>query len=100
MADPATIRTLMRHAARWAIAAAQDREPVIRVLHANYAVGYMLALREVASDVEVFELTGYNPYDLFVQLLEVQDEAMQIAMERCPNLIPSPQWLAEIAGEA
>ncbi len=99
MADPATIHILLRHAARWAIAADQDIEPVIRVLHANYAVGYMLALREVASDCEVLAVTGYDPYDLFVELLQVQDAATHEAMALCPQLIPK-SWMAEIAAEA
>ncbi len=100
MADPNTIRTLLRHAARWAIAAGQDREPVIRALHANYAVGYILALREVASDAEVMAVTGYDPYDLYAELLVVQDEATHQIALACPQLIPEPAWLAQIAGEA
>lgn len=99
MAHPTTIHTLLRHAARWAIAADQDREPLIRALHANYAMGYILALREVASDAEVLHVTGYDPYDLFVELLRVQDEATHAVALRCPQLIPQT-WLAEIAGEA
>lgn len=99
MAHPTTIRILMRHAARWAIAAEQDNEPLIRVLHANYAVGYMLALREVASDVQVLDVTGHDPYDLFVEVLRIQDEATHGAAGLCPRLIPS-SWMAQIAGEA
>jgi len=99
MADPATIHTLLRHAARWAVAATQDREPVIRVLHANYAVGYILALRDVASDAQVLQVTGYDPYTLFTELVQLQDEALRHATAGCPHLIPAPQWLAEIAGE-
>ena len=100
MAHPTTIRTLLRHAGRWAIAAVQDNEPAIRMLHANYAVGYMLALREVASDAQVLAVTGYDPFDLFQELLQIQDNAMHQAAAACPTMVPSPRWLAEIAGDA
>jgi hypothetical protein len=90
----------MRHAARWAIAAAQDKEPAIRMLHANYAVGYILALREVASDAQVLQVTGYDPFDLFQELLKIQDDAMHQAAVVCPAMIPNPRWLAKLAGDA
>ena len=99
LADAATIHTLMRHSARWAIAAEQDREPLIRALHANYAMGYILALREVASDADVLATTGYDPYVLFVELLHIQDEATRQVARACPQLTPQPMWLAQVAGE-
>ena len=99
MADPETIHTLIRHAARWAIASEQDERPVIRVLHANYAMGYILALREVASDSEVLRVTGYNPHAMFLELLGIQDRATRAVMKLCPQLVPGPAWLARVAGE-
>ena len=99
MAQPETIYILMRHAARWAVAAEQDREPLIKALHANYAVAYILALREVASDCEVYMLTGYDPYALFLEVLRIQDEATHQIATMCPHLIPQTP-LAIMAGEA
>ena len=100
MAHPTTIRRLLRHSARWAIAAMQDEEPMIRALHANYAMGYIIALREVASDCEVWRLTGVDPFDVFNAIVEIQDSATHQVAMTCPHLIPQPEYLAQIAGEA
>ena len=94
------IDALMRHAARWAIAAGQDRSPVIALLHANYAVGYILALRDIASDAEVLRISGRDPYVLFGELLAIQDQATRALVARCPDLIPGPVHLARLAGES
>ena len=90
---------MMRAAARYAVAAEQDEKPMIQVLHANYAMGYMLALREIASDMEVYQVTGYDPHAMFKWLLEVQDRAAKAVVAVCPELVPGPEWVARLAGE-
>lgn len=99
MARRATIDGLMRHAARWAIASEQDRSPLVALYHANYAVGYILALRDVVSDAEVLRVTGHDPYDLFKELIAIQDRATRALVAACPALMPGSAHLARMAGE-
>ena len=49
---------LVRQTARWATAAKQDKNILIAVLHANYAAGYLWALKDIASDEEIETVTN------------------------------------------
>lgn len=51
-ADDEAIRLLYRQAARYSVASLQDASEVIQVLHANYAMGYLLALKDLATGEE------------------------------------------------
>ena len=99
MATAATLEILSSQAARWAVAARQDLEPFIKLLHANYAMGYVLALRQVASDQEVMMKTGVDPHQLERQIADVQKEAAMYALNRAPGL-QVPNGLARLAKEA
>ena len=99
MATRATLEILASQAARWAVAARQDLEPFIKLLHANYAMGYVLALRQVASDQEVFSKIGLDAYALELEIRQVQSEAAAFAARQAPGLQP-PNGLARLAKEA
>jgi hypothetical protein len=45
------IKKLVRQTARWATAADQDDNGYIANLHATYAMGYLMALREIYTDI-------------------------------------------------
>ena len=49
------ISTLLRQSARWAIASTQDDSAMISLLHANYAAGYLWAVKDIYSDVEIIK---------------------------------------------
>ena len=95
---PYIIRTLLRHAGRWGLAAEQDEEPLVRALHANYAMGYILALREIASDAEVLALTGVDPYVVFIEILTIQDAATAGVVMACPDLMPASPMAQLVRG--
>lgn len=99
MADPATIQTLLRQASRWTVAAEQDTNPLICVLHANYGMAYITALRQVASDAEVIQVTGYDPREVEAYIAEVQDWAVHSFAPHVPHMVPDSP-IAVIAGEA
>ena len=56
--------TLIRQAARWAAAAQQDKSPMIALLHANYGAGYLWALKDIASDQDIYNNTGIDVLQL------------------------------------
>jgi len=59
------------------VAAEQDENPLIRVLHANYGMAYITALRQVASDHEVLEATGHDPRAVEEYIAGIQDWAVR-----------------------
>ena len=55
-----SIKKLVRQSARYATAAQQDKSPAIAILHANYAVAYLYALKDIASDSQIHNATGID----------------------------------------
>lgn len=93
-----TIRILARQAARWAIAAQQDANPIIAALHSNYGASYVFALRQVASDEQVRRATGIDAAELEQRVVAIQDVATKRLATSCPVIAPRGP-LAVQAGE-
>ena len=89
-----TIETLLRQAARWAIASNQDENPMIAVLHANYAAGYLWALRDIATDNEI-ESIGIDLLRFRDEITSVQDRATKKMIGVCPNFGPELSYLTQ-----
>lgn len=79
----------MRQVERYMIAAQQDAHPSIMMLHANYAVGILDAIRQAWSDAEIQQETGYDPKDLHTKAIALQDAAQKKLAFLCPHLVPS-----------
>jgi hypothetical protein len=93
------IKTLVRQTARWAVASEQDKNPLIKVLHANYSAGYLWALLDIAKPSKIEEIMGID-FDKFKgKIMEIQDKATKEASRKCPNFSPQ-SYLAKIGGEA
>jgi hypothetical protein len=92
------VRKLTRQTARWATAARQDKNPLIAVLHANYAAGYLWALKDVASDAEIAQFAE-DSTKFEEEVLKVQDMVTKRLARICPDFAPNPDMLAIIAAE-
>ncbi len=46
-------QALIRQIARWTVASQQDTSPMIALLHANYAAGYLQALELITTEQEI-----------------------------------------------
>lgn len=79
------IQTLIRQACRWSVASVQDTSPLIAVLHANYGAGYLWALRDIATDQEILQVTGVNIDKFKEEIIRIQDLATKKALKVCPN---------------
>lgn len=82
------IETGVRQVLRWMAAAHQDDHPGIKMLHANYAVGYLSLLRQLYPDEEIYRVSGYHPLKLQESAIDLQDEAFLEASGICPDLKP------------
>jgi hypothetical protein len=95
------ITTLVRGCARWASASLQDNSPLVAVLHANYASGYLWALRDVFSDTEIKNASGINIIQFQKHITDTQDTATKKLIHACPQYTKDiDKYLGKIAGES
>ncbi len=94
------IQTLVRQSARWSLAAKQDKNPLIAVLHANYGAGYLWALKDIANDEQIKTATGVNMSDFTKKIVAIQDSVTKKLAKMCPEYAGDPdKYLAAVAGE-
>lgn len=96
------IQILVRQAARWSVAAENDKNPMIAVLHANYGAGYLWALQDIATPAQIEQSTGIDYKQFRASIIRVQETATRRAIRACPQFSPVPSHLrplARIAGE-
>lgn len=94
------IDKLVRQTARWATAAQQDQSPLIALLHANYAAGYLWALKDIASEADISKATGINSKKFEEHIINVQDTTTQKVLKKCPEFAGEVDlYLSTIAGE-
>ena len=79
-----SLNTLIRGCARWAIASKQDTSPLISLLHANYAAGYLWAIKDIYTGEEIYKLTGMNIINFQNEITSLQDNATRKVTNRCP----------------
>lgn len=82
------IRILYRQTARYAVASLQDDSPVIKSLHANYAMGYLMALKDLATTEQFSRATGDNILSFERTIASIQDASTVNLVGDCPDLIP------------
>ena len=94
------INKLVRQTARWATAASQDDNPVIAVLHANYAAGYLWALKDIATDIEIEKASNIEMKKFEKNIIDTQDKVNKNLVNLCPNFIKTDNpYLSKIGGE-
>jgi len=94
------IEKLVRQTARWATAAQQDASPLISMLHANYAAGYLWALKDIATPTEIHKATGVDLKRFEEHIVNVQDATTKKVIKACPQFKGEVDlYLATIAGE-
>lgn len=94
------INTLMRGCARWATASLQDKSPVISVLHANYAAGYLWAIKDIFSYYDIKIATNIDIIEFQKKITDVQDKATQFIISTCPQYGSDINtYFGKIAGE-
>lgn len=85
--DKNSAKILFRQSARWANAAMQDESPLISMLHANYAAGYLWALKDLHTDQEIEKETGIPRRKIEEKITEAQKFAARRTVEYCPQFL-------------
>ena len=101
MAELRIVNILIRQCARWSTASAQDKSPLVSVLHANYGVGYLNALKDIATESQIKEYSNINLQKFTSEVINQQDKATMYTTKQCPNYAKHLNlYLARIAKEA
>lgn len=94
------INTIIRGCARWAAASLQDKSPLVAVLHANYASGYLWALRDTFSDQDIKSSSGIDIIQFQKRITDIQDIATKRIISVCPKYASDiDPYLGKIGGE-
>ena len=83
------LTSLVRQAYRWHVASLQDANPVIAMLHSNYAMGYVGALHSLDTEAGVKLATGIDLPTLEREVAAQQDKSLVALLSACPTLVPS-----------
>ena len=96
------IMTLYRQCSRWAVAAEQDNNDIIRVLHANYAAGYLWAMKDITPTSTFARVTGTDFLEFEKKIVRIQDDATMRLASSCKKSIPTsdPSLLNAIYGKS
>lgn len=82
-----TIKILYRQCARWAAASVQDNATIIKMLHANYAAGYLWAIKDIVTADRFYEITGEDFIKFENKIVDIQDTSSKELIKKCPDLI-------------
>jgi len=90
---------LVKQSAKWATTAQQDESPLLATLHANYAVGYLWALKDLYDTEEISKKAGVNITQFEEHILNVQDMVTKKVIKKCPEFEGDVDfYLSSIAG--
>jgi len=97
--DTQKLKILLRQTARWATASKQDNNELVKVLHANYAMGYLMAIRDIYSEDQIETSLGKSVIEFSKEISNIQDEAHKYAINTCPEYGPERTFLSVLGGE-
>ena len=93
-------KVLVRQSSRWAIAAHQDKSPLIQLLHANYAAGYLWAAKDLVPSKEIERVAGVSIAEFEKRIVNIQDRATSLTTTTCPQFVgDNDKILLTISGQ-
>ncbi len=74
------LKLYIRQTVRWAYSSLQDNNPLVKILHANYANSYLMVVKDYIeqfniSKETVYKLTKTDMANLERKILDIQDQA-------------------------
>jgi hypothetical protein len=97
--DDNKIKILLRQASRWAVASKQDNNLIIKVLHSNYAAGYLWALNDIYTTSQIEKSARIDYQKFRDEIINIQDEASKQLINKCSNYNIDNSYLAKIGSE-
>ena len=93
------IKSMVQKCAKWATTAQQDASLLTGMTHANYAMGYLLSIKEMSTPNDVHRQTGINFKKFEEHITNVQEMMNQRALKKYPDISGETDlYLSGIAG--
>jgi hypothetical protein len=90
VSEPEIVKKIFHQMSRWSTASTQDVNPIVKVLHANYGVGFMMALQSITSDEALEKILEVNNIrGLFSEVENIQHKATIELVKKCPVVAPT-----------
>ena len=89
-------KKLIKKAASLSVISTQNTDPVSSVQKANYAIGYLDALRDIMSDSEIKNLVNIDLNKFTGELVKIQNNNIMNMTNKCPNLSTDKNYLLDI----
>lgn len=86
--DVKRIQSLLRQSARYGVAALQDNNSAIAVLHGDYSAAYLYALLDVYTEDEIKSAVDINLLEFKKGVQNVQAQVTKRLYEVCPKIVP------------
>lgn len=83
---------LLRSANRWALAATQDKAPLLALMHICYAKAYVVAVRRIMTDEQLRDAHNVNMIELIEKMDQVERQAVAAIAASSPNLVPGGEF--------
>lgn len=80
------IKSMVEQANRWNAMSRQDTQPLIQLIHCNYALCYVQIARSLANDIDIQSITGTDIGELHDYLEQCQNTAIQNIGIMAPTL--------------
>lgn len=80
------IKSVVAQCVRWNSMAQQDTNPLMQLVHCNYALANAQAARLLFSDRDIEQVTGLDIHELVNYLDECQAYAIKNIGQNCPNI--------------
>ena len=80
------IKKMVQTCAKWATTAQQDASLLTGMTHANYAMGYLMSLKELSSPSEIHRQTGVDFKKFEEHINNVQEMLSQRALKKYPDI--------------
>jgi hypothetical protein len=80
------IKKMVQKCAKWATTAQQDASLLTGLTHANYAMGYLLSLKELSSPSEIHRQTGIDFKKFEEHITNVQEMMNQRAIKKYSDI--------------
>lgn len=93
------IKKMVQKCAKWATTAQQDASLLTSMTHANYAMGYLLSIKEMSTPRDIHRQTGIDFKKFEEHINNVQEMMNQRALKKYPDISGETDlYLSSIAG--
>ena len=84
--------TLLKAANKWAVAAQQDANIVMQLMHICYAKAYVTSLRRILSDEQIQKAHRVDMVNLEQSMEALQQKTLSALAEKAPNIMPEGEF--------